>query len=291
MIGHLGPVRCLAVIRGVDSVQHRAVSHTEPVVNPFDDQNNGGFDADATGDAAADALLHRANGVGLVSGGDDGAVRLWAPVGFSGSSGSGGPFGGQLHGRTHGGAWSCVGVAHAHGAAVVIAEAGAGFARRGSRFRQSSVLTVSTDNAVAAWSAPSPGALGGWGGWGGGGGGYARPLTHRANSGKRNAPDFATFASSRGDENRRGARVLVGAGNSFPKKSANANRGDDAVGPETGGGFENAQRGAGWAPIRMHHRMTREPPRALAVDPRGARLVSGMRDGSVSCATLPGWGE
>ena len=146
MIGHLGPVRCLAVIRGVDSLQHRAVSHTEPVVNPFDDQSKGGFDADATGDAAADALLHRANGVGLVSGGDDGAVRLWAPGGFSGSSGSGGPFGGQLRGRTHGGAWSCVGVAHAHGAAVVIAEAGAGFARRGSRFRQSSVLTVSTDN-------------------------------------------------------------------------------------------------------------------------------------------------
>ena len=285
MIGHLGPVRCLAVIRGVDSVQHRAVSHTEPVVNPFDDQNNGGFDADATGDAAADALLHRANGVGLVSGGDDGAellrelagdpdtlealFRRWHRAGGDSQPAATGPTGARARRRAR----------------------PRRRVRGVARFRQSSVLTVSTDNAVAAWSAPSPGALGGWGGWGGGGGGYARPLAHRANSGKRNAPDFATFASSRGDENRRGARVLVGAGNSFPKKSANANRGDDAVGPETGGGFENAQRGAGWAPIRMHHRMTREPPRALAVDPRGARLVSGMRDGSVSCATLPGWGE
>ena len=29
------------------------------------------------------------------------------------------------------------------------------------------------------------------------------------------------------------------------------------------------RRDAGWAPVRMHHRPTRERPRALAVDPGG----------------------
>ena len=51
-----------------------------------------------------------------------------------------------------------------------------------------------------------------------------------------------------------------------------------------------AQSDAGWAPVRMHHRPTRDPPRALAVDP-GGRLVSGFHDGSLTCATLPDGGD
>ena len=263
LLGHLGPVRALTAIRGLDTV-----GANDDTSNGFDETN---YDADSAGDSAADALTHRANGLGLVSGGDDGATRLWAPRGIGGSGSVTG-----MASQHSNGAWQCVGVGHAHGGAVTIVEAGASV-WRGQR-TNASVLTASSDNSVAAWSAPSPGGLGGWGGHGGGGGGCGRPSIYHSYSQNRNGTGFTTFASSRGDDFRCGAVSPGGPS----ERAENVIHGDD--------GFVT-RAGAGWSCIRMHHRRTIDPPRALAVDPGGGRLISGMRDGSVSCAALPGWGE
>jgi len=268
LIGHLGPVRALAAVRGVDAP---GAGGRESVYQSLADDAlaAGAYDADGAADGAADATLLRAGGVGLVSGGDDGAVRLWAP-------GSGALSDGYPRGEDTGSSWACVGRAHAHGGGVCLVEVGKS-SRRGV-----AVVTAAEDNSFAAWSAPSPATLGvaAWGAPGGGGGGDLRRAPYQSNSGKHRGAPFVPLAHThRGDDRGfRGARAL--APRRFPEPLAAA----DAMGAPR-------WRDAGWAPVRMHHRPTREPPRALAVDPGGGRLVSGFHDGSLTCATLPGWGS
>jgi len=268
LIGHLGPVRALVAVRGVDAP---GAGGRESVYQSLADDAlaAGAYDADGAADGAADAMLLRAGGVGLVSGGDDGAVRLWAP-------GSGALSDGYPRGEDTGSSWACVGRAHAHGGGVCLVEVGKS-SRRGV-----AVVTAAEDNSFAAWSAPSPATLGvaAWGAPGGGGGADPRRAPYQSNSGKHRGAPFAPVAHThRGDDRGfRGARAL--APRRFPEALAAA----DATGAAR-------RRDAGWAPVRMHHRPTREPPRALAVDPGGGRLVSGFHDGSLTCATLPGWGS
>jgi len=286
LIGHLGPVRALAAVRGVDAPA--AGVHQSVYQSLAEDAlAAAAYDADAAGDAAGDATLTRAGGVGLVSGGDDGAVRLWAPL-----SGSPGCWGGEDAGV--GGSestWSCVGRAHAHGGGVCLVEVGK--SRRGV-----AVVTAADDNSFAAWSAPSPATLGvdlhgfgvksqEWGAPGGGGGVDARHAPYRSSSGKHRGEPFGTLAGARGDD--RGFRGARFSPRRFADPLAGASA--DAEGPMRVKNTNVAprRRDAGWAPVRMHHRPTREPPRALAVDPGGGRLVSGFHDGSLTCATLPGW--
>ncbi len=286
LIGHLGPVRALAAVRGVDAPA--AGVHQSVYQSLAEDAlAAAAYDADAAGDAAGDATLTRAGGVGLVSGGDDGAVRLWAPL-----SGSPGCWGGEDFGV--GGSestWSCVGRAHAHGGGVCLVEVGK--SRRGV-----AVVTAADDNSFAAWSAPSPATLGvdlngfgvksqEWGAPGGGGGVDARHAPYRSSSGKYRGEPFGTLTGARGDD--RGFRGARFSPRRFADPLAGAEA--DAEGPMRVKNTNVAPRrhDAGWAPVRMHHRPTREPPRALAVDPVGGRLVSGFHDGSLTCATLPGW--
>ena len=264
-------MRALAAVRGVDAP---GAGGRESVYQSLADDAlaAGAYDADGAADGAADATLLRAGGVGLVSGGDDGAVRLWAP-------GSGALSDGYPRGEDTGSSWACVGRAHAHGGGVCLVEVGKS-SRRGV-----AVVTAAEDNSFAAWSAPSPATLGvaAWGAPGGGGGADPRRAPYRSNSGKHRGAPFAPVANThRGDDRGfRGARAL--APRRFPEPLAAA----DATGAPRR--RVPRWRDAGWAPVRMHHRPTRDPPRALAVDPGGGRLVSGFHDGSLTCATLPGW--
>ena len=264
LIGHLGPVRALATVCGVDAPAAASGSVYQSLAD--DALAAGAFDADGGAESAADATLLRAGGVGLVSGGADGTVRLWAP-------GSGGE---TWTGEDAGSSWSCVGRAHAHGGGVCLVEVGKS-SRRGV-----AVVTAADDGSFAAWSTPSPATLGvaARGAPGGGGGVDARHAPHRPDAGRiRGAP----FAPSPNDRGLRGGRES-------PRRSAEplaaAGVADGATGRR-----RPRPRDAGWAAVRMHHRPTRDPPRALAVDPGGGRLVSGFQDGSLTCATLPGWGS
>ena len=119
MIGHLGPVRALAAVRGVDAPAagvHRASTRAWPNALAA-----AAYDADAAGDAARRRAAAR-GGVGLVSGGGDGTVGLWAPD--SGAPGcwgglhsdAGSPPGGSLSEST----WSCVGRARARGGVCLV---------------------------------------------------------------------------------------------------------------------------------------------------------------------------
>jgi hypothetical protein len=168
----------------------------------------------------------------------------------------------------------------------------------GKSRRGVAVVTAADDNSFAAWSAPSPATLGvdlhgfgvksqEWGAPGGGGGVDARHAPYRSSSGKHRGEPFGTLAGARGDD--RGFRGARFSPRRFADPLAAAEA--DAAGPMRVKNTNVAprRRDAGWAPVRMHHRPTREPPRALAVDPGGGRLVSGFHDGSLTCATLPGW--
>jgi len=55
-----------------------------------------------------------------------------------------------------------------------------------------------------------------------------------------------------------------------------------------GAGSGPGPRGAAWTPVAMHHRaVPTGRPRAVALDPAARRLVTGLRSGRVTCATLP----
>ena len=269
LIGHLGPVRALAAVRGVDAPG----AGNESVYQSLADEAlaAGAYAADGGAGGAADATLLRAGGLGLVSGGDDGAVRLWAPGSFGVGTDT---WSGED--SDAGSSWSCVGRAHAHGGGVCLVEVGKS-SRRGV-----GVVTAAEDGSLAAWSAPSPAALGvasSWGAPGGGGGVDVGHAPYRSFSSNTLSASFAPFGSVGGDD--RGFR----GGRASPRRFAGPS-GSAAAGVRAA-----RSRDAGWAPVRMHHRPTRKPPRALAVDPGGGRLVSGFHDGSLTCATLPGWGS
>jgi hypothetical protein len=142
LIGHLGPVRALVAVRGVDAP---GAGGRESVYQSLADDAlaAGAYDADGAADGAADAMLLRAGGVGLVSGGDDGAVRLWAP-------GSGALSDGYPRGEDTGSSWACVGRAHAHGGGVCLVEVGKS-SRRGvaCRHRRGGQLLRGVVGAVA----------------------------------------------------------------------------------------------------------------------------------------------
>ncbi len=70
-------------------------------------------------------------------------------------------------------------------------------------------------------------------------------------------------------------------GAAFASFSGSNNSGKRSRHFEFGGGGG----GAAWTPTRMHHRV--DSPRVCAIDPSGAgRMVTGTRDGVVTCASL-----
>ena len=185
-----------------------------------------------------------------MSGGDDGAVRLWAP-------GSGALSDGYPRGEDTGSSWACVGRAHAHGGGVCLVEVGKS-SRRGV-----AVVTAAEDNSFAAWSAPSPATLGvaAWGAPGGGGGADPRRAPYRSTRGSTAARRSRRSRTRTGETIAGSAERGLSRRGDFPNRSPprmrRARRAVACRGGATRGGRPSACTTAPRATPRARSRWTR----------------------------------
>ena len=147
------------------------------------------------------------------------------------------------------------------------------------------LVTAAWDTSVALW--PAPASVCGVGGAAGasegtGGTGPATGAVHEKKSDAKS--DGARPTSPRPDADSRG--------NSHDTRS---NAFGGVVGYAGGRGAPRARgwSGVGWTPTTMHRRVGDASARAIALDHAGGRLVTGERDGTITCARVPtpagGW--
>ena len=126
-----------------------------------------------------------------------------------------------------------------------------------------SLLTASSDASFARWP-------------------DSEPFLRRARFGSSGIHSSSALKGGGVHGRQRGERAGGSnhGGAAFASFSGSNNSGKRLRHFEFGGGG-----GAAWTPARMHHRV--DSPRVCAIDPSGAgRMVTGTRDGVVTCASL-----
>ena len=270
--GHLGPVVGVAADTGFSSVAGLresidAAGGKRAGADARGARHRKGFSITGLRDGiAAGGDAGEGSDVAIASGGVDGVVRVWR-----GPSPGVGAGAGDATGARDNRGWRCVGAAKAHGAALAAVE----LAPRGVHGAR--LVTAAWDTSVALWPAPASvcgvgGAAGASEGTGGTGGtGPATGAVHEKKSDAKSDGARPT-SPSRGPDSR-----------------------GNVVGYAGGRGAPRARgwSGVGWTPTTMHRRVGDASARAIALDHAGGRLVTGERDGTITCARVPtpagGW--
>ena len=267
--GHLGPVVGVAADTGFSSVAGLresidAAGGKRAGADARGARHRKGFSITGLRDGiAAGGDAGEGSDVAIASGGVDGVVRVWR-----GPSPGVGAGAGDATGARDNRGWRCVGAAKAHGAALAAVE----LAPRGVHGAR--LVTAAWDTSVALW--PAPASVCGVGGAAGasegtGGTGPATGAVHEKKSDAKSDGARPT-SPSRGPDSR-----------------------GNVVGYAGGRGAPRARgwSGVGWTPTTMHRRVGDASARAIALDHAGGRLVTGERDGTITCARVPtpagGW--
>ena len=267
--GHLGPVVGVAADAGFSSVAGLRESidvagGKRAGADARGARHRKGFSITGLRDGiAAGGDAGEGSDVAIASGGVDGVVRVWR-----GPSPGVGAGAGDATGARDNRGWRCVGAAKAHGAALAAVE----LAPRGVHGAR--LVTAAWDTSVALW--PAPASVCGVGGAAGasegtGGTGPATGAVHEKKSDAKS--DGARPTSPSHGPDSRGNVVGYAGGRGAPRA--------------------RGWSGVGWTPTTMHRRVGDASARAIALDHAGGRLVTGERDGTITCARVPtpagGW--
>ena len=275
--GHLGPVVGVAAAAAAAGAGSGLGGGGGAGADAGGGRHRKGFSITGLRDiAAAGGDAGERGDVAIASGGVDGVVRLWRgpmPGAGDASGGRGNP------------GWRCVGAAKAHGAAIAAVE----LAPRGVNGAR--LVTAAWDNSIAMW--PAPASICGLGGAIGAGDAVGPATTIGTPVGS----DASGATSQRPDGPPSTTGASLSRGNSHNARS-NAFAFGNGYGSGAGvvgraGWRGRGWSGVGWTPTTMHRRVSDGRARAVALDHAGGRLVTGERDGTITCARVPtpagGW--